>query len=261
MDTRFKSARAQEIAPAPLIKSRSIDSNSHTLAFSRRMRPSFARERSRPNKRARGTPGARCARSLACECETEHTSVVTAVLPVSAGVPHAAAFAGLLRERGPRRTVHAWDHRCGGLPTRRRPSVRGDDGGPASWRKAMRRDLAVWAIIAAAWPSASSRREVALAAIRNIERRGVATASRPAYRDDGEPPLSLRRDNYIPIGILSRKISLELEALPRIRSRTPLNLTVAAVAAQAPVRGLVLVRAHCCYLHRTADGLDSCRGY
>jgi hypothetical protein len=39
-------------------------------------------------QRAQGMPGARCARSLACEVK-EHTSVVTTVTPVSPGIPYA----------------------------------------------------------------------------------------------------------------------------------------------------------------------------
>jgi hypothetical protein len=41
------------------------------------------------NQRAQGMPGARCARSLACDKKTKHTSVVTTVTPVSPGIPRA----------------------------------------------------------------------------------------------------------------------------------------------------------------------------
>jgi hypothetical protein len=54
----------------------------------------------------------------------KHTSVVTTVTPTSSGVPHAMVLTGLLREQDPRRPIHVSGHR--------------------SWRKAMRRDLAVW---------------------------------------------------------------------------------------------------------------------
>ena len=42
-------------------------------------------------------PGARRTRSLACECETKHTSVVTARSPESPGIPARNGFNGLFR--------------------------------------------------------------------------------------------------------------------------------------------------------------------
>jgi hypothetical protein len=47
-------------------------------------------------QRARGTPGVRCTRSLACKTK-KHTSVITTGLPVSTGVPRANGFNGLFR--------------------------------------------------------------------------------------------------------------------------------------------------------------------
>jgi hypothetical protein len=43
-----------------------------------------------PKQRAWGMPGAQCTRSLACECETKHTSVVTAgSAEIHPAFPHA----------------------------------------------------------------------------------------------------------------------------------------------------------------------------
>jgi hypothetical protein len=42
-------------------------------------------------------PGAQCTRSLACECETKHTSVVTTGPPESPGIPARNGFNGLFR--------------------------------------------------------------------------------------------------------------------------------------------------------------------
>src|SRR5271169_318054 len=52
---------------------------------------------SRPPKRAWGMPGAQCTRSLACESETKHTSVVTTGPPEKPGIPARGWFYGLLR--------------------------------------------------------------------------------------------------------------------------------------------------------------------
>src|SRR5258705_7816490 len=41
--------------------------------------------------------GARCTRSLACKCETKHTSVVTTGSPGSPGIPARNGFNGLYR--------------------------------------------------------------------------------------------------------------------------------------------------------------------
>src|SRR5260370_4052492 len=49
-----------------------------------------------PQKRAWGTPDARCTRSLACESK-KHTSIVTTGSPVSPGVPTRNGFNGLFR--------------------------------------------------------------------------------------------------------------------------------------------------------------------
>jgi hypothetical protein len=45
------------------------------------------------DQRAQGMPGARCARSLACEIK-KHTSVVTTVTPSSPGIPRAMVLTG-----------------------------------------------------------------------------------------------------------------------------------------------------------------------
>jgi hypothetical protein len=42
-------------------------------------------------------PGAQCTRSLACKCETKHTSVVTTRSPESPGIPARNGFNGFLR--------------------------------------------------------------------------------------------------------------------------------------------------------------------
>jgi len=56
-------------------------SNSHTSAISPRMRASLAgRFAHLKHQRAQGTPGAQCARSLACKIK-KHTSIVTTVTP------------------------------------------------------------------------------------------------------------------------------------------------------------------------------------
>src|ERR1700682_2505078 len=47
-------------------------------------------------KRARGMPGARCTRSLACESK-KHTSVVTTGPPEQPGIPARNGFNGLFR--------------------------------------------------------------------------------------------------------------------------------------------------------------------
>jgi hypothetical protein len=54
----------------------------HAFAISQRDVPELCIKRS-PRKimRAQGMPGARCTRSLACDCEVKHTSVVTTVTP------------------------------------------------------------------------------------------------------------------------------------------------------------------------------------
>src|SRR6202030_3454523 len=60
-------------------------------------------------KRARGIPGARCARSLACKIK-KHTSIVTTVTPESPGIPRAMVYGlyvlspviGLVCHRRPR---------------------------------------------------------------------------------------------------------------------------------------------------------------
>ncbi len=82
-------------------------------------------------------------RSLVCK-NRKHTSVVATVAPDTSGVPHAmvgtACFAKTPGERA------LGNHRWRGLPCRRPPSVRGENIGAASWRKAMRRDIALWAV-------------------------------------------------------------------------------------------------------------------
>jgi hypothetical protein len=59
-----------------------------TFAISPQMLREFCRERPALNQRAQGMPGARCARSLACEIK-KHTSIVTTVTPDTPGIPYA----------------------------------------------------------------------------------------------------------------------------------------------------------------------------
>ena len=90
---------------------RTSDSNSYSPSSQPRARILAARcargikDARRPHQeRACGTPGARCARSLACKCETKHTSIVTTVAPASPGVPHAmvlTAYGALSPANGP----------------------------------------------------------------------------------------------------------------------------------------------------------------
>jgi hypothetical protein len=128
-----------------------------------------------PCERARGTPDARCVRSPVCkkvkahECR-RHES--TGHIRRSAR----DGFNGLLREY-PRCSTLGLNHRSRGLTRRRLPSVRGASLGAAPWRKAMRRDLALWAVRRGVVVSLPSHAPAGLSANhhapRRIERRGV----------------------------------------------------------------------------------------
>jgi len=63
----------------------------YASALSRRDAPEFCTNHLPRKQRAQGIPGARRARSLACEIK-KHTSVVTTVTPVSPGIPCAMVY-------------------------------------------------------------------------------------------------------------------------------------------------------------------------
>jgi hypothetical protein len=79
----------RRFAPRNDVKSR------HSSTIPRRDAPESC-VTSCPPKRAWGTPGARCTRSLACESK-KHTSIVTTGPPDSPGVPTHNGFNGLFR--------------------------------------------------------------------------------------------------------------------------------------------------------------------
>jgi hypothetical protein len=107
-------------------------------------------------------PGARCTRSLACELK-KHTSVVTTVTPE-------------ITRHSPRNGFTAYFALSPaiGLVCHRRPRFFSQDLTPASRRQNHTTS-----------PSATAPSSLAPPA---------STASRPAFRDDREPPLCLGRD-------------------------------------------------------------------
>ncbi len=163
------------------------------------MRPRCKNKHPSPSERRRAERRRRCARSLACKCEVStlaysprshrfHLAFRTRRLLTACSANVACDLVACPRSPFIMRKSATADVRSDGpcvgttvlegLRPAYRLSVRGDDNGPASWRKAMRRDLAVWAIFArrgcqsvhdARLPSRGP----------NIERRGVSTASRP----------------------------------------------------------------------------------
>ena len=128
-----------------------------------------------PCERARGTPDARCVRSPVCkkvkahECR-RHES--TGHIRRSAR----DGFNGLLRE-DPRCSTLGLNHRSRGLPRLGPPSVRGASLGAAPWRKAMRRDIAIWAVrrsVVVSLPRhVAADPKISHTTSRRIERRGV----------------------------------------------------------------------------------------
>src|SRR6202047_4006154 len=75
--------------PAHRLKFQTARLHRHTPAISPRDPREFCLEVPSPgDQRAQGMPGAKCARSLACEMK-KHTSVVTTVTPETPGIPRA----------------------------------------------------------------------------------------------------------------------------------------------------------------------------
>ena len=64
------------------------DVGTHLRHLAAQIRASFAGNVPPSTQRARGMPGAQCARSLVCEIK-KHTSIVTTVTPESPGIPRA----------------------------------------------------------------------------------------------------------------------------------------------------------------------------
>jgi hypothetical protein len=127
-----------------------------------------------PSKlRAQGRPGVRCTRSLVCESE-KHTSVVTTGSPERSGLPCAMVLTG----------------------SSALSLVTG-----LSCHHYLRNEFASLTSASGCQDhttSPSARRAL------SSKRRFASTASRPAFRDDREPPLMMRRDSYFIKLILGR---------------------------------------------------------
>ncbi len=142
--------------------------------------------------RARGTPDARCVRSLACKSETAHEHSHHE----NTGCVRRSArdgFNGLLRVY-PRCSTLGLNHRSRGLIRRVSPSVRGERFGAAPWRKAMRRDNATWAVRSRCGrqPGQQKRPGALLRRARSIARASNTVRVHripPRVRDDRETPL------------------------------------------------------------------------
>ena len=147
-------------------------------------------------ERAHGTPDARCVRSLVCENEKAHES------SRHENTGHArrsvrGAFAGLLREQGPRRPTHVcWATDGGGLTSHRRPKA---CDGSASGRKGDCAGTSRFGPVRFRCGSSSPSRAALSGKPESVTRIRRSNTDRvhripPRVRDDHDPPLKVRRD-------------------------------------------------------------------